>query len=98
MPDLIRLAFLRCDATFETDVASSDGSQVYHVTIRGWDSSCTCAAHKYHPDRECKHIVAAREMGMGCGWNELFDTGGLVSVDHRCPRCGGPTAVFHDAV
>lgn len=52
--------------------------------------SCSCAAFKFHPEKECKHIKAVKDER--CAWNFGACCGDSAPspAGDVCPRCGGP--------
>jgi hypothetical protein len=95
-------------ATF--DVPSSDGKQMYTVTLNGGEGMphCTCQGFKFR--HGCKHIDWVWKHG--CLWNPQWKDGGPNDIpaehihlyegypllDGPCPACGGKTVPVRIAV
>jgi hypothetical protein len=73
--------YRRCASSAGSRSIRDDG----HTTI----DYCTCRAFDYNGS--CEHITALRKTL--CLWDEADDnTSDAIGL--RCPRCGGPTAIY----
>ena len=78
----------------EVEVPSSNGEDVYIVTLPPWDrleSEVVCECPSYEFRGKCRHQREA--LAMVCNWSEL--DGRPQSAEqratHTCPECGGKT-------
>jgi len=96
MPDLTEETFWLCASAHAWETTINGHVVRYGYQARGpvqYDYACDCKGFTYR--RRCRHIDEAKTAH--CKWHQFID-GGEPTVEHHCPRCGGPVTAERWAV
>jgi uncharacterized Zn finger protein len=96
MPDLTLVERQRCANKSAADTVTGSKGELYNVFVAATGNSCDCKGFEFRGT--CKHVNAL--MLKLCGWDSSEDEPQTPQQEMmmQCPRCGGDTEMYREAV